>query len=144
MDPFTSKVREADLTDLLFRQGYGHLIPRPSATPEDHVGLDVFHANHVERFEGDAAGDSPLVARGNWLVSIRNLNAIMILSEWGGAVQRLPNGTTLITETAHGRAFEVTPKRRIVWEFTNPERRDEDRRVNIWRMTRVDPDSLTF
>jgi hypothetical protein len=31
--------------------------------------------------------------------------------------QRLPNGNTLITEGAGGRVFEVTPQRRIVWEY---------------------------
>jgi len=34
--------------------------------------------------------------------------------------QRLPNGNTLITEGPSGRLFEVTPQRRIVWEFINP------------------------
>jgi len=34
--------------------------------------------------------------------------------------QRLPNGNTLITEGPGGRLFEVTPQRRIVWEFINP------------------------
>jgi hypothetical protein len=34
--------------------------------------------------------------------------------------QRLPNGNTLITEGAPGRVFEVTPQRRIVWEYMNP------------------------
>jgi hypothetical protein len=31
--------------------------------------------------------------------------------------QRLPNGNTLITEGAGARVFEVTPQRRIVWEY---------------------------
>lgn len=39
-----------------------------------------------------------------------------------GAAQRLPNGNTLISETDNGRAFEVTPKGDIVWEFSNPRR----------------------
>jgi hypothetical protein len=39
-----------------------------------------------------------------------------------GTVQRLPNGNTLITESDRGRAFEVTPSGRIVWEFYNPHR----------------------
>jgi hypothetical protein len=35
-------------------------------------------------------------------------------------MQRLPNGNTLITEGAGGRAFEVTNDRQIVWEYMNP------------------------
>mgnify|MGYP005857948261 CR=1 FL=1 len=34
--------------------------------------------------------------------------------------QRLPNGNTLITETDHGRIFEVNTDGEIVWEFINP------------------------
>ncbi|MFB8008219.1 aryl-sulfate sulfotransferase [Nocardia sp. NPDC056000] len=37
-----------------------------------------------------------------------------------GGAQRLPNGNTLITEAAFGRIFEVTPERRIVWEYVVP------------------------
>lgn len=33
---------------------------------------------------------------------------------------RLPNGNTLITESATGRLFEVTPEKETVWEFVSP------------------------
>ncbi len=33
---------------------------------------------------------------------------------------RLPNGNTIINEGTEGRIFEVTPERRIVWEYINP------------------------
>jgi len=39
-----------------------------------------------------------------------------------GSCQRLPNGNTLITESENGRAIEVTPEGRTVWEFHNPHR----------------------
>jgi len=42
-----------------------------------------------------------------------------------GSCQRLPNGNTLITESNPGRAFEVTPDQKIVWEYINPHRADE-------------------
>ena len=45
-----------------------------------------------------------------------------LYSKFLGAVQRLPNGNTLITESDAGRALEVTPKGEIVWQFHNPER----------------------
>jgi hypothetical protein len=47
-------------------------------------------------------------------------------SEGMGAQQRLPNGNTLITDSFSGRAFEVTPERRVVWRFDNPARAGED------------------
>lgn len=37
-----------------------------------------------------------------------------------GTVQRLPNGNTLITQSAAGRVLEVTADGRIAWEFVNP------------------------
>jgi len=43
-------------------------------------------------------------------------------TETCGSNQRLPNGDTLITESDNGRAFEVTPDGRIVWEYVNPHR----------------------
>jgi len=36
------------------------------------------------------------------------------------AVQRLPNGNTLITESHGGRLLEVTRDKQIVWEYVNP------------------------
>jgi hypothetical protein len=49
-----------------------------------------------------------------------------LYSKFLGAVQRLPNGNTLITESDAGRALEVTPKGEIAWQFHNP-RRSGDR-----------------
>jgi Arylsulfotransferase (ASST) len=48
-----------------------------------------------------------------------------LLSETNGMVQRLPNGNTLIDESNFGRALEVTPDHRVVWEFVNPNRTGE-------------------
>jgi len=37
-----------------------------------------------------------------------------------GSSQRLPNGNTLVTESDGGRALEVTPQGRLVWEYETP------------------------
>jgi len=63
-------------------------------------------------------------------------NGERFFSFWGGSVQRLPNGNTLITETDRGRAFEVTPAGDTVWMFANPDVDSEGNRTNIWRMVR--------
>ncbi len=39
-----------------------------------------------------------------------------------GTSQRLDNGNTLITESEAGRAIEITPEGKIVWEFVSPHR----------------------
>ncbi len=45
-----------------------------------------------------------------------------LFSKTLGSCQRLSGGNTLITESENGRALEVTPEGRIVWEFNNPHR----------------------
>ena len=60
-----------------------------------------------------------------------------------GAVQRLPNGNTLITESDKGRAFEVTPGGEIVWEFYNPAQIDGGDSVlvaTLFEVVRLPPD----
>jgi hypothetical protein len=47
-------------------------------------------------------------------------------SNFLGSAERLPGGTTLITESAAGRAFEVTPDGERVWEYVNPHRAGDD------------------
>jgi outer membrane protein assembly factor BamB len=49
-------------------------------------------------------------------------------SEYSSHLQLLPGGNVLVTEANAGRIFEVTRDGRIVWEFWNPERAEEDGR----------------
>ncbi|MBN2439774.1 MAG: aryl-sulfate sulfotransferase [Spirochaetales bacterium] len=53
---------------------------------------------------------------------------------WGG-VQRLPNGNTLITNSANGHVFELTENKNIVWEYYNFDIQN-DTRKRIYRMMR--------
>jgi outer membrane protein assembly factor BamB len=55
-----------------------------------------------------------------------------------GSNQRLPNGNTLVAESDKGRAFEVTPDGKIVWEFLNPFRNSKGDRATIVRFYRLD------
>jgi hypothetical protein len=47
-----------------------------------------------------------------------------------GAAQRLGNGNTLITLSTGGRIVEITPDKKIIWEYAN-EFRDEEQRAHI-------------
>lgn len=73
--------RKIRILDLLRRSGYDWLLPRLQAAqlPASGPPIDVFHTNHVETFDGRLAERSPLFARGNLLVSIRNLDVIAIV-----------------------------------------------------------------
>src|SRR5699024_6447040 len=61
------------------------------------------------------------------------------------AVQRLPNGNTLITVSNPGRLVEVTPDGDIVWEYINPMRGGEADQFTpvISSGIRIDPEDLS-
>ncbi len=63
-------------------------------------------------------------------------------SEHSGVAQRLANGNTLITESANGRAFEVTAEGAIVWEYYNPNKagQDDELRATLHEVQRLPPD----
>jgi hypothetical protein len=69
-------------------------------------------------------------------------NGKAFFSSWGGAVQRLSNGNTLITNSSAGRVFEVNSAGTVVWEFANPKVDNEGKRTNIWRMSRFEENDL--
>ena len=55
----------------------------------------------------------------------------------GGKHQLLANGNRLITEAMPGRAFEVTPAGKIVWEYVNdPWPQDKNYRPELMEATR--------
>jgi hypothetical protein len=62
-----------------------------------------------------------------------------------GAAERLPNGNTLVSESDAGRAFEVTPDGKIVWEYYNPHRAGEREELiaTLFEMVRLPPDFPT-
>jgi hypothetical protein len=79
----------------------------------------------------------PLTQRILW--SFGGRSGEEFLSESNGFVERLPKGNTLITESNGGRAIEVTPNNRIVWEFVNPNRVGKDHELTavVYFMKRV-------
>ena len=67
-------------------------------------------------------------------------------SPYISGAQRLANGNTLICEGVHGRIFEVTPAREVVWEYVSPYFFDEAGRpgLNNWvfRAFRYTPEEI--
>ncbi len=59
-----------------------------------------------------------------------------------GICDRLPNGNTLMTESDNGRAIEVTPDGKTVWEFHNPFRAGKNNELiaTLFEMVRVEKD----
>jgi hypothetical protein len=70
-----------------------------------------------------------------------------LISRVYGSQQRLANGNTLIVESNNGRAVEVTPNGRTVWEFRLPERIESDTKEMVRilpDLVRIDRGSLNF
>ena len=67
-------------------------------------------------------------------------------SHFWGTQQKLSNGNILIVESAAGRILEVTPDKRIVWEWLNPQLRGdlEEYRAVVFSAVRVAPEVLSF
>lgn len=96
--------------------------------------FDIIHANSIEIMDRDIEG---FCKRGDWLMSIRELDFIGVLDSkkkefvwsWGpGELRRqhhptlLKNGNVLIFDNGRGRGFsriiELNPlNRKIVWEY---------------------------
>lgn len=204
LDPRGRVLKRISLLESLERSSHSHLLQR---MPRDD--RDIFHTNTLEVLDGRFAHRHPAFRRGNLLLSILELDALVILDPrqekivWAlsggwrkqhqpsfldngnlllfdnlgaapdrsrlleidpltgdvawqfggtpevdffsmnlGSCQRLPNGNTLVSESRNGRAFEVTPEGRIVWEFYNPHRAGErDELVAVlFEMLRLPPD----
>lgn len=58
-----------------------------------------------------------------------------------GSCARLPNGNIFITQSTSGRVFEITPDDKVVWEFFNPARLENENIIAaINEMEKLPPD----
>ena len=64
-----------------------------------------------------------------------------------GSIQRLPSGNTMIVESTNGRAMEVTPDGRVVWDYRSPHRKmleGQELVMPLMDMVRFEPGMLEF
>ncbi len=139
LSPEGIKLREFSLLEAFWTSPYRFLLPTtqqdPGAAPGHRRVLDLLHANQVQVLDGSQAGQSPLFAAGNLLVSLRNVSSLVILDPtgsqllwlWGPgnlAYQHqptlLPNGNLLVFDNGvnESRVLELAPLiGRAVWSF---------------------------
>ena len=107
----------------------GHLLCRATSSP-DVQGLHGLNGQAPSIFELDWQGNLVWLYEDQWLHHDH---------------ERLPNGNTLICDSAVGRFFEVTPAQEIVWEYVNPFYAHNPRlggKINIvFRAHRYGPDN---
>lgn len=71
---------------------------------------------------------NPVTLKVNWSVDPRDfgfsipINGYKFYSPYGGNLQRLPNGNTIITLATEGLVIEITREKEIVWQWTCPYR----------------------
>lgn len=135
------RVREISLLSALERSAYSFLLTSvydqefDSRVEGAAPILDLLHANHVQVLDGKLTGRSPLFARGNLLVSWRNLSTIALLDPmgqeilwlWGPsnlAFQHQPtlleNGRILLFDNGSqaSEVLELDPlSRRVEWRY---------------------------
>jgi hypothetical protein len=199
LDADGKEIEQVSLLEAVERSPYTSLIELSAKAG------DIFHTNTVEVLDGRLAADIPAFREGNVLLSMRNVDAVVVLdmekkeivwafaglfkqqhqptlldnnhmlvfdnmglgersrvleidlvsqqvvwsygpegfyTRYCGSSQRLPNGNTLITETDAGRALEVRPDGRIVWEYTNPHRfgTDDEMIASLFEVIRLPSD----
>jgi len=129
VDPKTRKVVWA-MTGMWI---YQH---QPTVLANGHI---LLFDNMGEHGKSKVVEFDPLTQEVTW--AYRSTPEHEFLSRTCGSNQRLANGNTLITETNGGRAFEVTPDNKIVWEFVNPFRAGEHKELvaSLFDLVRVEP-----
>jgi hypothetical protein len=111
------------------------LLPNGNVLVYDNRG----NGGHSQAIEFD-----PVTRRVAW--RYRGEPAEAFSSRQAGAIQRLANGNTLITESENGRAFEVTPAGEIVWDYFNPNRTGEDEELiaALYDVVRLEPGQVRW
>ena len=97
------------------RGGYGFANPaRPNGT------------NSMTRDNSRLLEINPVTMEVVWDYSLGGTERFQFYSSYVSNAQRLPNGNTLINEGMHGRVFELTAEKEIVWEYVSPFFSDDD------------------
>jgi hypothetical protein len=137
-------VVDAELTTVRWAWGDGELDRphHPSLLPDGRV---LVFDNGLHRGSSRVVEIDPAAGRIVW--QYPGVGDPPFFSHSRGAVQRLANGNTLITESNRGRVFEIDPGGELVWEFFCPDvRRVGDppieQRSAIYRMRRLEVDEL--
>jgi len=87
------------------------------------IGKDrvIIFDNGSERPEGNRSAAVEVdIKTGNIVWEYEANHSTSFYSYRQGAVQRLPNGNTLITSTHNGHLIEVTKGKEVVWDYVSP------------------------
>jgi hypothetical protein len=124
-----------DKKEVLWAWG-GHELSGPHDAQVLENGNILVFDNGMERRWSRVIELDPLRRTVVWQYQTADPHDFFTMSK--GANQRLPNGNTLITNSDHGHAFEVTRAGEVVWEFRCPYKNEAGQRATIVRMKRYE------
>jgi hypothetical protein len=122
-----------DKAELVWAWGLGELSGPHDAHYLENGNLLIFD-NGVQRKYSRVIELDPLTEKIVWQYQATPPESFFSLTK--GSNQRLPNGNTLIANSDHGEAFEVTPEGEIVWRFICPHKNKQGQRATITRIKR--------
>jgi outer membrane protein assembly factor BamB len=127
-------ILDSALTEVLWSYGEGTLEEQHHATLQQSGNITIF--------------DNGVIKKRSRLLEINPHTQKIVWSfvkpgfytRLRGAMQKLPNGNVLATESDKGHVFEITPEGEEVWAFSNPDTRDTSGNTEapgiIYRMMR--------
>jgi DNA-binding beta-propeller fold protein YncE len=134
IDPQTTTVR-------WWQQGPFGMQHQPRIAPNG--GIVVFDNYHSRQRSAVKVFD-PRTHQVVWEYS--GSDAEPLHSRRSGGAEFLSNGNLLVVETDRGRAFELTPEKRIVWEYRSRYRAGAQRQhvAGIYSMQRIDESEVSW
>ncbi len=159
LSPDGALIEEWSVLDALRSSPYAFLLPDTSkvrARPGATADLDLLHTNHVEVFDGRLADRSPLFARGNLLLSMRNIHTVAILDGdsheilwlWGPGNLTFQHDPVLLDDghillfdngTKRSRVVELDPLTdQVSWRYDGPPRFFSKTRGSVQRLDNGD------
>ena len=134
IDPRTRSVR-------WWQQGPFGMQHQPRLAPNG--GIVVFD-NHHAREQSAVKVFDPRTHQVTWQYTGSETEPFH--TKRSGGAEFLSNGNLLVVETDRGRAFELTPEKKIVWEYRSPFRHGDagDRVAGIYSMRRIDAAEVSW
>ena len=131
-------ILDKDLKKVLWSWGAGELQGQHHATQLDNGHILLFD-NGVRRKQSRVVEMDPKTGRIVW-----SFTKPGFFTRLRGSAQKLPCGNVLAVESDSGHAVEISPDKKVVWEFWNPDVRGEENptRAVIYRMMRYPTDFL--
>ena len=148
LSPEGEELARFSVLEALRASPYAFLLPDVSDVrarkKRKDADLDLLHTNHVEVFDGRLSSVSPRYARGNLLLSMRNIHTVLILDGQDRSVEWIwgPSNLTFqhhptVLDDGHVLIFDNGTKRSEVVEV------DPDTGQVAWRYTADDLFSKT-